>query len=818
MSAAGTRRGAWGGSSGDRRVIGGDAAMLIAVMAVAVFSAWPIYATWALPATALLALAGGMGVAAWLRRSPRRLPVGVLIGVLGYLIPALLAGAPSALDSFPDGLLRALRAAVTGPVTVWRELLTVRIPVGTFESLLIGFLIPAYLGSLAAWAALRSSRPRWGWAVPALVPLLAFGIVFGAAVPSAPLRLGPLTVPAGREVAVGLLQLFVVLVWLRWRRSAGSSAAVSPRVLAGSAAGVALIVVLALSAGVVGAPGLLASSARDVPRAVVKPEVRHPADSSPLSAFRANFASDRLHRPLLRVSGADRVRFASLPVYTGAAFVAGGGAETAAVGTDRAPEGAAAGGYVRVPTALDPPGGTSRTATITIDGYSSSWVPLPGALVSAGFRFPNGSERFYYDDAQGAGFLSGTRLGTGDSYTVVYRMQTAAGADILGPGPGDHSGVTDQSLPHLEKWVQAQHGRATVAGVRQLIAQLMLRSYLGHSRDLPTGDATWMPAGYRFRASDAGQNAQRIEAMFADMLSSRFQDCTQGRTQCAATVGDQEQYATAGALVARAVGFPSRVVLGAKVRGSGTVTGADVTAWVEIRAADGRWVPIDIVPRTDNEFVEDQTTDTYRQYAVQVPPQSAQRLDAPEAHPAGGGGSQSSTKQSTATRVWDVVFAVLRVLLLVALLASPIWGMLLVKALRRTRRRRGSPEVVVRNGWRQYVDDAIDRGQTPPGNRTRKETAALYDTDAGARLAAWADRAQFAGAGVTEDEARSYWAVLHEDSRGALAGRSTWRRWLARWSPRSLLRSPWRSRRVARLPWRRPNPRGEAERGAGALR
>ena len=54
-------------------------------------------------------------------------------------------------------------------------------------------------------------------------------------------------------------------------------------------------------------------------------------------------------------------------------------------------------------------------------------------------------------------------------------------------------------------------------------------------------------------------------------------------------VGDDEQYASAMALLANRVGVPARVVVGAVLPRDGRVRGEDVHAWVEVRVADGSW-------------------------------------------------------------------------------------------------------------------------------------------------------------------------------------------------------------------------------------
>ena len=55
------------------------------------------------------------------------------------------------------------------------------------------------------------------------------------------------------------------------------------------------------------------------------------------------------------------------------------------------------------------------------------------------------------------------------------------------------------------------------------------------------------------------------------------------------SVGNDEQYAAAMALMANRLRVPARVVVGAVLPASGVVKGKDVTAWVELRAADGTW-------------------------------------------------------------------------------------------------------------------------------------------------------------------------------------------------------------------------------------
>ena len=58
------------------------------------------------------------------------------------------------------------------------------------------------------------------------------------------------------------------------------------------------------------------------------------------------------------------------------------------------------------------------------------------------------------------------------------------------------------------------------------------------------------------------------------------------------SVGNDEQYAAAMALMANRLKVPARVVVGAVLPKSGIVKGKDVEAWVELRAADGTWLTL----------------------------------------------------------------------------------------------------------------------------------------------------------------------------------------------------------------------------------
>ena len=190
-------------------------------------------------------------------------------------------------------------------------------------------------------------------------------------------------------------------------------------------------------------------------------------------------------------------------------------------------------------------------------------------------------------------------------------------------------------------------------------------------------------------------------------------------------VGNDEQYAAAMALIANDIGVPARVVLGAIVPEGGRVTGKDVQAWVELRAADGSWrtLPTEAFMSTTPPADQVPETNTPMSGTVIPPPNPIP--------PPSDAGEQSDAdlKERKATRkkaeqedeglipgvpVW--VGAVLTYvggpLLVILLLLGAVVGL---KAWRRHRRRSAdSASARFVGAWRELVDHARDLGQVVP--------------------------------------------------------------------------------------------------------
>jgi hypothetical protein len=91
--------------------------------------------------------------------------------------------------------------------------------------------------------------------------------------------------------------------------------------------------------------------------------------------------------------------------------------------------------------------------------------------------------------------------------------------------------------------------------------------------------------------------------------------------------------------------------------------------------------------------------------------------------------------------------------------------------------------------WEEYIDLLVDNGNKLPGSETRKELAALYQSENLDELAELADLAAFSPRMPTEEEILRAWAIFDEKNRQVRAAASPWQRIKARLSLRSFLRN-----------------------------
>lgn len=718
---------------------------------------WPIYrdAAFVLLAVVGVSLGIAIALAGTLAQWP---PWGV---VLATVAAFTVVGVPLAVPARtvygvlpePAGLLELYAGVALG----WRQLLTIDLPVGAYQALLVPALVLLLGGPVVTLTvAVRSGRGE----LAGLVPLAIFPLA---------VALGPEqpVLPISTVIALATTLLLWMAVWRRHRRAAAVGAAgtsdsrwLSARTLA---AGVALLLV---------ASGVGAATVAVIPpggdRTVLRTVVERPFDPldqpSPLAAYRASFAPDIASETVLTVTGApagSRVRIAVLDSYDGAVF---------GVGSDQVDS--ASGRFVRIPTERDLAGRDGEPVSVSFAVLRSTGVWLPtvgefGAISIAGDDAADLRDRFVFNAVTGtAALVGGVPVGLAYTLDAVLPTTVSTSLDEEVPGAAAVPGIT--AIPEsLGTWLNDVLVGVEGSGPRLQRALETLRGqgYLSHG--VADDEAP----------SRSGHSVERIDALFTNRPM----------------VGDAEQYAVAAALIARELGFPSRVVLGyGPLEGEGTtaLVESERTAWVEVSTAVAGWMPVDVVPqRRELPLAEpDEPIPVSRpQNAVQPPvddPPPLEELAPPEIE---------QSDDSTLDPFWQAVLAGLRVvgsvLLVAGLISSPMLGIFAAKVRRRRRRRSaGDPTTRILGGWRDVTDEARDYGLALPLAATRSEVATAIGRPQALVLARVADRAVYAPEEPSAVEADRVWATADALRASFAEGQTRRERWRAAISPRSLRR------------------------------
>lgn len=655
------------------------------------------------------------------------------------------AGVPLAVpDQALAGFLPSLdgiRELLAGVALGWKQLLTIALPVGDYQAL----LVPAFVLVLTSTVVALSIalRARWG-ELGVLPPIVLFvaGIAFG-----------PEKVPW--PVPWALAMLAVVLLWLIWRRwrkrresirlltratdGVTSEAAVESvfgvrTLIAGGA-----LLAVAAAASIGAASVLPPTGDRDVLRTTIEQPFDPRDYPSPLAGFRKYLRDDRVRDTLFTVSGlpADgRIRIATLDSYDGVVY---------AVGSDQVDS--ASGSFVRIPSGVDQSGtaGTAVELEVTIEDYDGVWLPTIGRFETVDFggdRAGRLRDSFYYNDTSGTAAVIGG-LESGDSYrlhALLPAQPSEAQLSDATPGSADVprlGDLPDELALTLDGYVEglSDPGERLVAALTALKEE----GYISHGLD------------EKDPPSRSGHAADRITELFTEPRM----------------IGDAEQYAVAAALMARQLGFPARVVFGFLPSGSGgtiDVRGEDVTAWIEVSTAEYGWVTLDPVPEErpiPEEEPEDPTQVARPQSIVPPPPD---RSDANQDQ------STPDSEQEEPDALDPVLLAILGVLRVVGLVLA-VAGVLMAPFLfiiaakvRRRRLRRTAPDTLqrIRGGWDEFADAVVDHGYSPPAAATRSELASVVGTLPSRVLAAVADRAVFSPGSPQPDDADHVWDAVGE--------------------------------------------------------
>jgi len=762
-----------------------NTAMLWAGLAVASVALWPIYQSPAIVVLVAVTTVVGSAIAILGALYRWSSPIVLAATVLAFLLFGVPLAVPSLTVYSVLPTLEGLAQLVAGVALGWKQLVTITLPVGSYQAL----LVPAYvlvlgISVVALTVALRAKRG--GLAV--FGPLVLFAAA-GA--------LGPDYATSPLAVAIALIVVsFVWLMWRRWyaRRRAIRRLAAEARSTDGTQAvvpsehrlmGVRTILAAALILAIASAAGVGAAvvAPPSGPREVVRSKVQQPFDprdyASPLSAFRRYLQPEQAADVLFTVSGLPRgarVRVATLDTYDGIVY---------SVGSERVDS--ASGAFTRVPYRFDQSAvsGDQVRLDVRVGDYSGVWVPTTGQLEAVEFTGSRAStlrDSFYYNDTTGtAAVIGGIR--PGDEYTldaVIPDQPAASALATLDPGsaevpdlgvlPAEVEAVLDGYVANID----SAGGRLAAA-----VAGLRADGYISHG------------IGADEPPSRSGHSADRITELLTDQRM----------------IGDAEQYAVTAALMARQLGFPARVVFGfapdVASGGATEVTGDTVSAWIEVDTLQSGWVTVDPVPpvRDIPEELPEEPTTVSRPQSV-VPPQVVE----PE-RPTDQTPQESAPDEPAALPAWLLVaLAVARVLgwtvLAVAVVVSPFLVIVAAKLRRRRQRRRAAtPLARISGGWLEYRDAVIDHGLTPEPTATRRELALAVGGTQPALLAAISDRAMFAPREPTAEEADKVWKAVAELSANLDRGTTRWQKLKARISTRSLgtLKSRGRtSRRIDR--------------------
>ena len=708
--------------------------LVAGMLAAAMIPWWPIHESPAYVVAASVAIVAGSAIG--LAGARFHWPAwAVVIAVFGaYLVLGVPAAVPdraiAGVIPTPEGLVELLAGAALS----WKQLVTIAVPVGSYQALLVpAFLLALIASTSAVTIALRSRRPAAAVIPPALLLLagIALGVVHDA-----------LAVEAGLAFLVTSVAWLVRVAIAHRReittgRPAEAALADARRVL-GASALVAVALVGATTAAVA-----LPSPPRSVVRAELQPPFEPRDHESPLAGFRTAFDPDVIDDEMLEVRGLPvgaGLRIAALDTYDGIVYNVGG--------TDGTGE---SGRFTRVPFRLDQTDveGEQTTISVTVVDYSDVWVPGIGQLERIDFggqRADLLADGFFYNDLTGTGAVQ-TGLTSGDAYTAVSvtplrpesLVELEPGTSVLPAAPE----LPEKLQQLLDEWAPA----SGTAGMRlqQVVAGFAENGYVSHG----TEDE---------RPSRSGHALDRL----AELATER------------PMIGDGEQYAVAAALMARRIGFPARVVVGylpdpsspAADDGEPTVfERGDLQAWIEVQTKDGVWVAVDPNPRPrDIPLPEpDEPTVVSRPQSALPPPAERTPVDDLDPDP-----DLAMDQPDDGVEPWvEALLAVLAVagwvILGLAVLVSPFLAIIVAKMRRRRLRRRApTPVERIEGGWQEFADTAADYGYPIRPNATRGEQAATVGGLAPLVLASVVDRAVFAPDGPAEGDDERVWDTVDE--------------------------------------------------------
>jgi len=648
----------------------------------------------------LLAGVGGLAVGTLAALVARRLRLGavptLLLAIAGYALAgsALAVPGQALFGVIPTG--ESLASLVVGAVWGWNDLLTLAAPVDLPDYVTVVPYVSAWLVGLvgttlaARWLP-SGPRATWRAAILLIGPVLLYlaSVLLGTEEPF---------LPGVR----GVLFAAVTLVWLGWRRGAAETVQVaSGGTLRRRVTGTVALVGAAVVLGAVSGAAIVPPPDRFVLRERIEPPYEPLDFASPLAGFR-EYSKLLDDEPLFTVTGLEpgqRLRLATMDAYDGRLWTVAG----ARISTSGSGSFALVGRELPDPPLLTPAG--EQSVRIEIVDYTDVWIP--GVGYARALMLPEASR----DELRGLRYNAATG-------SAVLTSGLTEGDVILSTAVVQDTDLADDDLVDVPV---ARVELAPVTVIPDIVAAKALE-FAGDAaspiEQLRAIEQTLQSTGYfsRGTASDtapslAGHGADRISDLFAGTVM----------------VGDEEQYASAFALMARSLGYPARVVLGfAPDVDDGdvvTVTGHDVTAWVEVAFEGIGWIPFSPTPdQTDVPQDQNPKPQTQPQPQVRQPPRSLSELDDLVAAVEIDDGD-SDADGGFSIPAWLVATAV-AVVVPGLLVFGPVVVIGLIKSARTRRRRHArEPHEAVRGAWDELVDRYGELGLRVPVRATRRRTA-----------------------------------------------------------------------------------------------
>ncbi|WP_370464066.1 DUF3488 and transglutaminase-like domain-containing protein [Micromonospora sp. AP08] len=531
---------------------------LIVMIALAGVVLGRVYADPLLTRLTAGAAVGSVLVSVAARRLPSWLVAPLSVAALaGWTLLSLRLAASHA--ALPGGLGEVAADAARNAIP---RLLTAMIPVEPAPDTVLVPVVAAWLtGLAAAEVALRAGRVLLGYLPPVLLYAGALYVVgpnagpaVGPTVVFAAVAAVGLAVPAGRAGPAGADPVAGLAPAVR--------AAVRLRLLAASAAGVAVVVaVAALLAPVVAGQ----VDARPVdPRRYVEPPQVESLDENPL--IRISGWALNPDQKLLDVrteagaadAGPPRIRLAVLSDYDGVTWRVGATYRNAG----------------RILPAGEPaPGATTdpvrqEITVADLTGKLLPAVPTPGEVTGA---------RVAYDPATGT-LIRPEGLAPGLRYTVASVRERP-----------DMNLISTANVPAGDAVARVLRvADGAPEQLRRLATQLAEENGAPYAR--ATAIADFLAEHYRVTADAPSGHAYPNLAFFLF-----------GPRNGGGQRGTSEQFAASFAVLGRLAGLPTRVVVGFEPKADGPVRAADAYAWPEVLFEGVGWVPFDPMPRPDEQ-------------------------------------------------------------------------------------------------------------------------------------------------------------------------------------------------------------------------